>query len=128
MSYRALYEERTGRAIPEGYEIHHMDFDRNNNDILNLVALPISLHREYHKKIDRAKDLADQLRFKLCPEMMGQSFNSQAMPFINDFMDVWSKCQFFVYLRDYFIGTVPDTHISIKEYPPFYSNFKLKVV
>lgn len=48
MNYRKFYEEETGETIPEGYEIHHIDHDRKNNDIDNLVALPKKLHRRYH--------------------------------------------------------------------------------
>lgn len=32
------------------YEIHHIDLDRKNNDILNLVLLETATHRQYHEK------------------------------------------------------------------------------
>lgn len=35
-------------VIPKGYEIHHKDFDKSNNDISNLELLTISEHRKLH--------------------------------------------------------------------------------
>lgn len=35
-------------AIPRGYEIHHIDFNRENNDISNLVCIPKEEHRKLH--------------------------------------------------------------------------------
>lgn len=34
--------------IPKGYEIHHIDFDRSNNDISNLQLVSRSEHRKIH--------------------------------------------------------------------------------
>lgn len=33
------------------FEVHHIDRNRENNDVHNLVLLPKKLHREYHKII-----------------------------------------------------------------------------
>lgn len=35
-------------TIPDGYEVHHMDFDKSNNDISNLQLLTQSEHRKLH--------------------------------------------------------------------------------
>lgn len=40
--------------IPDGYDIHHVDFDKNNNDISNLVALPKSDHQKLHVRIQES--------------------------------------------------------------------------
>lgn len=37
--------------IPNGWEVHHIDINRKNNNIENLVALP----REFHQKIHKSK-------------------------------------------------------------------------
>lgn len=34
--------------IPKGYEVHHIDHDRSNNDISNLELLTVSEHRKRH--------------------------------------------------------------------------------
>lgn len=35
-------------SIPEGYEIHHIDLDKSNNDISNLRLLKASDHKKLH--------------------------------------------------------------------------------
>lgn len=37
--------------IPEGYEIHHKDFDKGNNDISNLEMLTVAEHRALHARL-----------------------------------------------------------------------------
>lgn len=37
--------------IPDGYEVHHIDFDRSNNDISNLQLLTVSEHRRLHGEL-----------------------------------------------------------------------------
>lgn len=50
MDYRRLYEETYGILLePNGLEVHHIDHNRKNNDIKNLVALPTDLHHRYHR-------------------------------------------------------------------------------
>lgn len=48
MNYRRLYEKHYGITIPPEYEIHHIDFNRKNNKIENLLLLPKKLHRKLH--------------------------------------------------------------------------------
>jgi len=49
MNYRKIYENNKGK-IPKGYEIHHIDGNRNNNDISNLISISIQEHYDIHKK------------------------------------------------------------------------------
>lgn len=37
--------------VPKGYEIHHIDLDKSNNDISNLQLLTISEHRRLHAQL-----------------------------------------------------------------------------
>lgn len=43
--------------IPEGYEVHHIDGDKANNDISNLQLLTVAEHRKLH-----ANNLTDEQR------------------------------------------------------------------
>lgn len=45
--HRYIYEFYNGK-LPDGYDVHHRDFDKNNNDLSNLVALPRSEHMKIH--------------------------------------------------------------------------------
>jgi hypothetical protein len=50
-NYRKFYEEKTGKKIPKDFDVHHIDLNRENNDIMNLVAIPKKLHHNYHKSL-----------------------------------------------------------------------------
>ena len=52
MNYREFYEDQTGVKIKKGFEIHHIDQNRKNNSIENLIAIPKKLHRQFHKYYD----------------------------------------------------------------------------
>ena len=48
MDYRKLYKEHYCIEFGPEYAIHHIDGDRENNDISNLILLPESLHKRWH--------------------------------------------------------------------------------
>lgn len=47
MMHRAVWEHHNG-PIPEGWDVHHKDRDRTNNDIANLMCLPKDEHTRLH--------------------------------------------------------------------------------
>ena len=49
--YRAIYKEFYDIEFDSSFVIHHIDFDRTNNDIENLILLPRGLHSKYHQVI-----------------------------------------------------------------------------
>tara|TARA_R110002153_G_scaffold68962_3_gene182845 strand:+ start:1312 stop:1779 length:468 start_codon:yes stop_codon:yes gene_type:complete len=51
MNYRKLYENYYNLKIPFNWEIHHIDANRENNDIKNLIMLPKQLHRALHNYV-----------------------------------------------------------------------------
>lgn len=46
--YRSMYKRYYGIDFGPDYIIHHIDLDRTNNDISNLLLLPKELHAKYH--------------------------------------------------------------------------------
>lgn len=45
----AMYLDLRGwDSLPEGYVIHHQDFDPTNNVITNLICIPKSMHDKIH--------------------------------------------------------------------------------
>ncbi len=48
VSYTKTYEKHHNIKIPKGFEIHHIDANRNNNNIDNLIMLPKEFHRALH--------------------------------------------------------------------------------
>lgn len=47
--YRRIYEKITGEKIPDGWHIHHLDGDKNNNDFGNLICVSPKSHFEIHR-------------------------------------------------------------------------------
>lgn len=52
MNYRKLYEKHYNIKIPKGFDIHHIDGNRQNNNIDNLLLLPRDIHKKYHSAIN----------------------------------------------------------------------------
>ena len=49
-NYRKIWETYNNKKIPDNYEIHHIDGNRNNNNPENLLCVSIHEHLEIHKK------------------------------------------------------------------------------
>ena len=67
--HRYVWEYYNGK-IPEGYEIHHKDLNRNNNNIDNLECISVSNHRKLHTDL-----LTDEQR-----EWKRRNFDKNALP------------------------------------------------
>lgn len=48
-NYRDKYKAFFGIDFNRNLEVHHIDFNRENNSIDNLVAIPRIIHNEYHR-------------------------------------------------------------------------------
>tara|TARA_R100000664_G_scaffold12125_1_gene19531 strand:+ start:1314 stop:1532 length:219 start_codon:yes stop_codon:yes gene_type:complete len=48
INYRKLYEKKYGK-IPNKWEVHHIDFNHNNNNVDNLIAVPSVVHVVIHQ-------------------------------------------------------------------------------
>ena len=46
---RKIYADYFKIQVKDGYHIHHIDFNPENNDIENLLLLPKKLHQRLHK-------------------------------------------------------------------------------
>lgn len=73
-----IYEKYNG-PIPKGYEVHHIDHNKDNNEIENLILLTRKQHNELHKK-----EMTEELRQKL-----RDNFNKNARPKANE----WHKSE-----------------------------------
>ena len=43
-----VWERHHGQPVPEGYQIHHIDGDKLNNDPANLIAVTPTEHKRIH--------------------------------------------------------------------------------
>lgn len=46
--YRQYYKDYYGIDFDKSMVVHHIDFDRTNNNIDNLLLMPRELHSKYH--------------------------------------------------------------------------------
>lgn len=53
INYRKFYENKLKIKLDKDTEIHHIDKNRENNDIKNLVALPKQIHNLYHNTYNK---------------------------------------------------------------------------
>jgi hypothetical protein len=59
--HRDVWEYFNG-PIPQGYQIHHKDFDTDNNSVDNLVCVSIKEHHKIHKEHDQENGTAERRR------------------------------------------------------------------
>lgn len=50
--HRFLVENHTGKKIPKGFDVHHKDFNKDNNEIENLEVVEHEQHMRYHRCVD----------------------------------------------------------------------------
>tara|TARA_R110000744_G_C19066084_1_gene529554 strand:+ start:251 stop:601 length:351 start_codon:yes stop_codon:yes gene_type:complete len=115
MNYRKHYEQHFNVKVPKDFDVHHIDGDRNNNDIINLVALPRVLHNKYHSaKYSFHISFKEQdvvLSFDNCN--MGFGFE---LIIIKEMHESLRECFQYILYRDILLGTFP-MHILTIEKP-----------
>jgi hypothetical protein len=57
--HRMVWEHFSGESIPEGYDVHHEDFDRSNNQYENLILVERGEHHRLHLWM-RTKDMSQE--------------------------------------------------------------------
>lgn len=68
--HRLIWEDFYGQKIPDGFEIHHIDMDRENNNISNLMLLSREDHIKLHEQTRFEKQTTTGIRGvtrKACP-------------------------------------------------------------
>lgn len=102
MDYRALYEQVYGITIPDGFDIHHIDFNHDNNNPNNLVMLPRELHKKlhyYHTEFSHVKTnyTLDDINI-----YSGHCDNySYFMIILSDYTDILDQCVVWMNKRDF---------------------------
>ena len=87
MDYRKIYENHYGIKIPDGFEIHHVNKDRNDNRIENLLLLPSRIHQSLHivdNEITRS--------FIMTINFVSVSANNvHELAYIREYVEMWGK-------------------------------------
>lgn len=87
-NYRTKYKRYYNIEFDNRYVVHHIDGNRENNDISNLVLLPKELHSKYHfhKTVIEAQKLNTRITSNA---MQSQSYY---LVCLEEFMAVLKEC------------------------------------
>lgn len=108
-NYRKFYEEIIGYKIPKGFDIHHLDYDNNNNKFDNLLMLPKKLHNKFHKLLPLIK--GTKLSIKITSHLEpGSLYNSYTFDNMKKFVKVHSECCKWKDYKEYQLGNLPNIH------------------
>lgn len=91
-NYREKYKAYYGIDFDENFDVHHIDLDRGNNDIDNLILLPKFLHEQYHKCLTEISGITDISKLKIINVKNGCQFEHDALLrfcYVMSEIDVW---------------------------------------
>ena len=95
MDYRRKYKTYFKIQFGKEYDIHHIDFNHENNDIDNLLLLPKDLHQRLHKVKINYCPFFDKQQMNVFSDIKGQlgcSIMAEAMLEISkiyDELQIW---------------------------------------
>lgn len=109
-NYKKTYEKYCNIKTPRGYEIHHIDLNRQNNSIENLVMLSRKLHQRYHLLLNSLpSNLVINKKISSIIEG-GQGTNQFLLDVIKEFVDVKNECDKWCDYKNYLLGLLPNIH------------------
>lgn len=84
--YRQYYKDYFGIEFGPEMSVHHIDFDRSNNDIDNLLLMPKELHAKYHMRISQLGGAGTGI---IDPDMRisGNTYQIMALKGLGEVMD-----------------------------------------
>lgn len=111
-NYRLKYKRHYGIDFGREYAVHHIDGNRENNDIKNLLLLPTKLHSKYHflKQIVEAGSVPTIIT--------GNGLHSQQYYLTNleNFLETLNECNKWFDYKMYLDGLIPNIHgIELEE-------------
>lgn len=108
-NYRKYFKEYYGINFDETYEIHHIDFNHNNNNIENLMLLPKELHNRYHTILNSMYLTTPVTKIYGFTDSFG-GFNEMLLNNLKKFMLVYQECQKWKDYKKFLDGEIPNIH------------------
>lgn len=110
--YRKKFKRYYGIDFSNKYAIHHIDFDRSNNDISNLMILPKRLHSRYHFCISamRSANGGDGPEFTVNGRIQSMNRQSWYLSTMDNFAEVMMECAVWGDYKLYLDGFLPNIH------------------
>lgn len=105
-NYREKYKRHFNIEFGDEYVVHHIDEDRSNNEIENLVLLPSILHSLYHcqKQIVEGKPFPT----KICGNAITEELYHLAC--VENFINTLKECNKWFDYKMYLEGKIPNIH------------------
>jgi len=109
--YKKIYQECLGIKIDGSlYDIHHLDENRKNNRLENLLMLPKGLHHKYHFYKNKLSNIEPFITDIITVKSYGQGYNNQIISVINNFIQVWEECNKWADYKLYLLGEIGNIH------------------
>ena len=105
-NYREKYKRYYNIKFDKNYVVHHIDGNRENNAISNLVLLPSKLHAKYHfqKQIIEGYEIPT----KICGNALhNQSFYLNCL---EEFLKTLNECNKWYDYKMFLDGEIPNIH------------------
>lgn len=113
-NYRKFYKDYFGIEFSSAYVIHHIDLNRENNNIENLLLMPRWLHIEYHQKLNRfaGKGLITGHPDLLVVDVKikGNNVNMYDYELLSDLYETMRECSKWYDYKKYLEGVLPNIH------------------
>lgn len=96
--YRKKYKRYYGIDFGSDFVVHHLDFNRENNDISNLLLMPKELHEKYHyylQVLDLLNWKSGELKIKTRIDQHG-IFEYFTDKDLLDFLLILEECRFWL--------------------------------
>lgn len=111
-SYREKFKRYYGIDFSNKYEVHHIDLNRKNNNIENLVLLPSDLHRKYHFCLGSVSLDRETMMANIDVRIRGNNINysSYQMEMLENLIHVMNECSVWYDYTLYLAGVLPNIH------------------
>ena len=111
MNYRKKYRQHYGIDFSNDYVVHHIDLDRSNNDIDNLLLLPKQLHSKYHFYLTSMRSHGgDGFTFHVDGRIRPAAFESWYLTSVKRFAEALDECAKWYDYKLYLDGYMPNVH------------------
>ena len=98
------------------YSVHHLDFDRDNGRITNLLLLPYDIHAEYHNLLNGLPENFNIITSIPSLVLGGHYYNSFLLERLTKFIAIQNICIKYHDYKDFLMGIIPNIHnIELKK-------------
>ena len=110
MNYVEFYKESTGLFFNSNvYDVHHINEDRKDNSIKNLVMIPKYIHSQYHILKNNLPSFGINTKVVSLIDM-GNGHNSLYINSIVSFDECLKICNMWCDYKEFLLGRLPNIH------------------